>query len=235
MSPEFHQNSNGFEIQEEIQQDLHLSTAQYGAGAGILFLGYSVMQVPSNVILSRVGAKRWLSFVIIAWGCIAVASAALQTPAQFMALRVLLGAAEAGTFPGIHYHLGLFLQPHEQGYAYALICTSTALSQVVGGPMAALIMLLDGVGIRGWRWLLLLEGLPSLAVGLYILWFLAPNPAGAKYLTPAEREFLQQRQTKLTEAAPLAEPLLQPIWDCMRDWRVWLLGLSLDLLKKPAG
>ena len=70
---------------------------------------------------------------------------------------------------GIHYHLGLFLQPNEQGYAYALICTSTALSQVVGGPMAALIMLLDGVGLRGWRWLLLLEGLPSLAVGLYIL------------------------------------------------------------------
>lgn len=210
----------------QLSQHLGLSCATYGLGAGLFFLGYS-FQVPSNMMLARLGAPTWLSTMVIVWGCVAAAFSVTTSTAMFLTLRVALGLAECGTFPGIWTHLSKFYTPRELGAAYAAVTTSTALAQVIGAPLAALILSFDGAfGIAGWQWLFIIEGVTTLVYGVLLKLFLAPSPAQAGCLTPEERKWLQRRQ----DAQPTASndnsfrAQLRAAQGALKNWRVWYMS-----------
>lgn len=179
----------------QLSRDLGLSCSAYGLGAGLFFIGYFCFQVPSNMILARVGAPIWLSATVIAWGFVAGSFAFLNGTTMFLILRVALGMAECGTFPGIWLHLSKFYTPRELGRAYATVATSTALAQVIGAPLAAGILSMDGaLGLRGWQWLFLTEGTSTIVFGILLRAFLVLSPEKAGFLTQEERTWLQRRQ-----------------------------------------
>ena len=210
----------------QLSQHLGLSCATYGLGAGLFFLGYS-FQVPSNMMLARLGAPTWLSIMVIVWGCVAAAFAFTNSTTMFLILRVALGLAECGTFPGIWTHLSRFYTPRELGPAYAAVTTSTALAQVIGAPLAALILSFDGAfGLEGWQWLFIIEGVTTLIFGVLLKIFLAPSPATATCLTPEERKWLQRRQ----DGQPTASndnsfrAQLRAAQGALKNWRVWYMS-----------
>ncbi|KAI3428732.1 hypothetical protein D9Q98_007556 [Chlorella vulgaris] len=227
----------------DLNRDLQLSCSTYGLGASLFFVSYALFQMPSTVVCARLGAHIWLSANIIAWGLVAAMFAAASSKATFLALRFLLGATESAAFPGMWYHLSVFYSEAEMGVAYAKVASCTAVAQVVGAPIAAGILALDGMGgLRGWQWLFILEGSVTVIFGCVLRFMLAPSPAKAPMLTRAEREWLHQRQE--TARAALAAPgraspvssreggsgtatsLLQQVkgtLSVVRDWRIlWL-------------
>ncbi|KAK9829015.1 hypothetical protein WJX72_003413 [[Myrmecia] bisecta] len=180
-----------------LNEDLGFSDRVYGTGSGMFFVGYLLFQVPSNLVLVRIGARRWLAAIILAWGLVAALFAVLRTPWQFYVLRFLLGIAESGTFPGMWFHLTLFYSKDEMSLAWSWMMLSVVVSQLIGAPLAAGILALNGaLGLRGWQWLFLLEGLPTLGMAAYIFCTLAESPLQAGFLTQAEREWLSQRQAR---------------------------------------
>jgi ACS family tartrate transporter-like MFS transporter len=167
--------------------DLGLSQAAYGLGAGIFFVGYVLFEAPSNLILARVGARVWLSRIMVSWGLATVALAAASGPTSFIALRFILGVAEAGFFPGIIYYLtGWFPMAH-RARAVALFMTATPLAGLVGSPLSGWIMSLHQTsGLAGWQWLFVLEGLPAVILGVVLFCRLPDTPAQAAWLRPEE-------------------------------------------------
>ncbi|CAL5224155.1 g6792 [Coccomyxa viridis] len=179
----------------QFRGDLHLNDAEYGLGAGIFSLGYLIFQVPSNLIITKVGAPTWLGILIFCWGIVAASTAAMKTKATFFVMRFLLGAFEAGCFPGSWYHLAQFFNSAEIAFGYASVASSTALSNVIGAPLAAGLLYMDGLGgLRGWQWLFIIEGLVTSIYGILLKFLLTPSPAKSHFLTPAERTWLQNRQ-----------------------------------------
>ena len=175
----------------QMNPDLGFDAATYGLGAGIFFITYTLCQIPANMMLTRLGAPLWLALILLVWGGLSASMALVRTRTQFLALRLALGAAEAGTFPGIWAHLASFFPPRHLGEAYTRVATVTAVSSVVGGPLAALLMSLDGtLGLRGWQWLFLLEGLPTAALSVVIYLALPRGPKTATFLNRAERELI---------------------------------------------
>lgn len=188
----------------ELNRDLGLSCSTYGLGAALFFVSYALFQMPSTVACARLGAPVWLAGNIIAWGIVATLFAAANSVPAFLALRFLLGATEAAAFPGMWYHLSLFYpaEPGEPGTtglgaAYAKVASCTALAQVLGAPLAAAILSMDGLGgLRGWQWLFLLEGGATVAFGVALRLGLAPSPSKAPMLSHAERAWVVQRQAR---------------------------------------
>ena len=178
----------------QLSQDLQLSCAVYGLGAALFFVGYS-FQIPSMMACRHFGAPLWLSATVAVWGIVAMSFAAVKGKTMFLLLRVALGLAECGTFPGIWHHLSHFYSTDELGTAYATVATSTALAQVIGAPLAAGILSLDGFGgLRGWQWLFLSEGMITIAFAVFLRINLVEKPSKARFLNPTEREWLQNRQ-----------------------------------------
>ncbi|KAK9909692.1 hypothetical protein WJX75_006123 [Coccomyxa subellipsoidea] len=191
----------------------------YGLGSGIFFIGYSLFQVPSNMILVRVGAPIWLSVIVISWGFVATLFAGLKTANEFYILRFLLGVAECGTFPGMWYYLSTFYSEKDIGMAYSWVITGTALSQVIGSPIAAGLLALDGVlGLKGWQWLFVVEGIPTILLGFYISRNVCDGPANAKFLTPQERDWLIERNAAANTAKTTVE---SKYWDSVFDLRTY--------------
>lgn len=173
----------------QMAADLHLSDAVYGLGAGIFFVGYFLFEVPSNVILHKVGARVWIARIMVTWGIISALTMFVSTPAMFYTMRFLLGVAEAGFFPGVILYLTYWYPAHRRGRMTTLFMTAVALSGVVGGPISGYILkTFDGMnGWRGWQWLFLLEGVPSVLVGILLLFALDDGIAKAKWLDGDER------------------------------------------------
>jgi len=181
-------------VANELQRDLHLSATAYGVAAGLFFLGYCVFEVPSNLILERVGARRWIARIMITWGLVAMATTLVGRAWTFMGARVLLGVAEAGFFPGIVLFFTYWFPASERARAGALFMTASPVAVIVGAPLSTWIMRLDGVaGLRGWQWLFLIEGLPAIVLGLIVLGVLTDRPEDARWLAPADREWLGRR------------------------------------------
>ena len=177
-----------------MNKDLGISAYMYGLGAGIFFLGYALFEVPSNIVLARVGARRWIARIMVSWGVIAAATMFVRTPFSFYVLRFLLGAAEAGFFPGVVYYLGPWFPAAWRGRAIARFMVAIPISGAIGGPVGGLLLRLDGLhGLAGWQWLYLLEGLPSIVLGVVVLFVLPDRPADARFLTSDQREWLDQR------------------------------------------
>jgi len=178
----------------QMNRAVGLSSAAYGFGAGVFFIGYGLFEVPSNLFLTRVGARKWLARIALTWGLIACAMLLVRGPLSFYVLRFLLGAAEAGAFPGIVFYLSQWFPERQRAGAMSKFMVSIPLSSAIGGPLGGMLLSLDGrFGLAGWQWLFLVEGVPSLLLGV-VLWFvLVDRPADATWLTVDERDWLTTR------------------------------------------
>jgi ACS family tartrate transporter-like MFS transporter len=173
----------------QMNADLKFSDAAFGFGSGIFFLGYCLFEVPSNLILARVGARVWISRIMITWGVISAGMMFVRTPGEFYLLRFLLGSAEAGFFPGVIYYLSLWYPAAQRARAIAAFMTAVPVTGLVGGPLSGLLLTMNGVaGLAGWQWLFLGEGVPAIVLGVVVLFCLTESPEVARWLTPVERE-----------------------------------------------
>jgi D-galactonate transporter len=206
----------------QMASDLHLSDAVYGLGAGIFFLGYFLFEIPSNLILHRVGARLWIARIMVSWGVISALTMFVTTPAMFYAMRFLLGLAEAGFFPGIILYLTYWYPAHRRGRMTTWFMTAVALSGVVGGPVSGYILkTFSGVnGWQGWQWLFLLEGLPSIVAGIVVFFVLDDRIANASWLSTEEKQLLA-RNIAAEDAGKEEMPLLA----VLASGRVWLMSL----------
>lgn len=178
----------------QMQNDLGMSDAVYGLGAGIFFLGYLMFEVPSNLILLKVGARRWIARIMVTWGLISAAMMFVTGPTSFYILRFLLGVAEAGFIPAILLYLTYWFPNKRRSKVTALFLTGIPMSGVIGGPLSGWIMThFAGMhGMAGWQWLFLLEGLPTVAVGIIAFYFLDDKVSDAKWLTVEEKTIIQR-------------------------------------------
>ena len=214
----------------EMNRDLGFGPAVYGFGAGVFFIGYALFEVPSNLVLYRTGARIWIARIMVTWGMAASAMMLVHQPWSFYVLRFLLGVAEAGFFPGIIYYLTCWYPARERARAFAWFLAAIPVCGVIGGPISGALLGLDGtLGLQGWQWLFLLEGIPSILVGVAVLWLLPDRPADARWLRPEERASLEalleaERASEVTHphGASLRRALSNPV--------VWWLGLSYFLL-----
>ncbi|WP_345815773.1 MFS transporter [Paraburkholderia sp. PREW-6R] len=174
--------------------DLGISAAAYGLGAGIFFLGYALLEVPSNLAAHRVGPRRWIARIAVTWGALSASMMFVQGEWSFYAIRVLLGIAEAGLFPALMYMVTMWFAPQDRSVAVGWIYTAPALALVIGNPLGGAFMQMDGfAGLHGWQWLFLLEGLPTILVGV-LLWFKLPEkPSDARWLSQEEARVLEAR------------------------------------------
>lgn len=178
----------------QMNRDLRLSPAIYGLGAGIFFLGYSSCEIPSNLILARMGARLWIARIMITWGLIAAGMIFVIGPISFCVLRFLLGVAEAGFFPGIIFYLSGWFPSEARARAVARFVTAIPLSGVIGGPISGALLRLGGrFGLAGWQWLFLLEGFPAVVLGIAVFWYLPDRPENAAWLSAEQRTWLTQR------------------------------------------
>jgi len=216
----------------QMKQDLHFSSSAYGLGAGVFFLGYALFEVPSNLILVRVGARRWIARIAISWGLVASAMMFVRTPIQFYLVRVLLGLAEAGFVPGIIYYLSLWFPIRERGVATARFMIAAPLAGIVGNALGGWVLGFDGrFGLRGWQWLFLIEGIPSIVLGVAALWMLTDGPESAEWLSNEQREWLMARLRQ--GAAQTADSHLLTPLAALGHPMVWLLTLTNFLMSVP--
>jgi ACS family tartrate transporter-like MFS transporter len=211
---------------ESMNRDLHFSPSVYGLGAGLFFISYALCEVPSNWLLLRFGARKWLARIMLTWGLLAMAMVFAHSRTSFYGMRLLLGVAEAGYFPGAVYFLSLWFPAQERARAISFFYVSLPLASVVMGSVAGALLRLDGVlGLRGWQWLFLVEGLPAVLLSLGIWFMLSERPRAAKWLREDEREALQG---ELADAHAPEEHSHRrsALLVVLRDVRVWLLGLS---------
>jgi MFS family permease len=174
-----------------MREDLGFTATVYGLGAGMFFLAYFLFEVPSNLILHRVGARTWIARIAITWGLVSIGFAFVNSQNSFYALRFLLGMAEAGFFPGIIYYLSFWFPEKYRARMFAYFLAAVPISSALGSPLSATVLGLDGaMGLRGWQWLFILEGIPSILLGIMVPFALTSRPADAKWLTGAEREWL---------------------------------------------
>jgi ACS family tartrate transporter-like MFS transporter len=177
----------------DMNRDLGFSAAVYGMGSGLFFLTYTLLEVPSNLMLARLGARVWIARIMFTWGLASTAMIFVTGPASFYGLRLVLGAAEAGFFPGLIFYLTHWFPARERARAVALFMTATAMAGVIGAPLSSALLQLDGVfGLRGWQWLFLIEGLPAILLAPVVLRTLTERPEQATWLEPAEREWLSR-------------------------------------------
>lgn len=204
----------------QMNDALGFSSTTFALGAGIFFLGYALFEIPSNIILTRVGARLWIARIMISWGIVSCTMMFVRSAPTFYALRFLLGATEAGFFPGIIYYLTRWFPARERARTVALFMTAVLLAGVVGGPISGALLQLDGAcGIGGWQWLFLIEGVPAIVLGVVVMFVLKEGPADAVWPAPSERAALvaaleQEQHTTVDHSLSTV----------IRRGRTWLLA-----------
>jgi len=208
-----------------MNKELGLTSQVFGLGSGIFFLGYFVFEVPSTVILHRVGARFWIGRVMITWGIVSVAMAFTRGPTSFYVLRFLLGLAEAGFFPGIILYLSYWFPANHRSAVTAMFMAAAPAAGFIGSPISGALMQFNGLlGLRGWQWLFLVEGIPALVLGVITFRFLTDRPADAVWLTSDERNWLSQAIRQ--EQAGIKDPRSHSAWRALTDWKVLTLSLA---------
>lgn len=178
----------------QMNRDLGLSAAVYGFGSGVFFIGYALFEVPSNLILARVGARRWMARIALTWGLLACTMMFVRGPRSFYTVRFLLGIAEAGFFPGIIYYLSAWFPERRRARAIAGFMIAVPLSSAIGGPLGgALLSFTGNLGLAGWQWLFLVEGIPSVLLGVVAFLYLTDRPEDATWLSTEQRDWLRDR------------------------------------------
>jgi MFS transporter, ACS family, tartrate transporter len=204
-----------------MNQAIGLTATQFGFGAGVFFVGYCLFEIPSNVVLYRVGARIWLSRIMISWGVMSAATSFAVGPNSFYVLRLLLGIAEAGFFPGVAFYLGTWFPAQYRTRMIAWFMVAIPVSSVIGGPISGWLLGMDGIGgLAGWQWMFILEGLPVVFVGLSLLWLLADRPEDVSWLSEDERRIVRERLAAEQRPREVRRFAL-----AVRDVRVILLAL----------
>lgn len=206
----------------QMSKDLGFSEAIYGLGVTLFFVGYILFEVPSNLILHRVGARLWIARIMVTWGIASAAMMFVHTPTQFYVLRFLLGVAEAGFLPGVVYYLNSWYPPARRSRMLALFFTGIPLASVIGAPISGMILgsLSGELGLAGWQWLFLLEAAPTILLGILTLIVLSDRIEDVAWLTPAEKTTLAANLVAQDQSNHVSALL-----DAVKDWRVWMIGL----------
>lgn len=208
----------------QMNRDLNFSATVYGFGAGVFFLSYAACEVPSNLLLYRFGARRWLARIMVSWGIVAMAMVFVRTPIQFYVARFALGVAEAGFFPGVVFYVTQWFPTELRARSISRFYVAWPLSVVVMGGVAGALMGLDGqLGLTGWQWLFAVEGFPTVILGIIFFLVLPDGPTTARWLTEAERSAILIRTQG--ELARNGAKHTERIGLALRDRRVWLLGI----------
>lgn len=208
----------------QMNHDLAFSATIYGLGGGLFFLGYALFEIPSNLMLVRFGARQWLARIMITWGLLSAAMMFVATPLQFYVLRFLLGVAEAGFYPGVIYYFASWFPPCHRSRAVSRFFIASPMASIVMGAVSGWLLALDGTsGLKGWQWLFLAQGLPTVLFGLVLLRYLPDSPVRAAWLTAAERDWIGSALAR--EQALIGEPQRHDVRAAFRNPRVLLLGL----------
>ena len=213
-----------------MKQTLPFSDAVYGLGAGIFFIGYFLFEVPSNLMLEKVGARKTLLRIMLCWGVVATGMMFVQTPTQFYVMRFLLGAFEAGFFPGVILYLTFWFPGPRRGQMIAIFMTATSLSSIVAGPLCGGIMKwMDGVnGWHGWQWLFVTQGVPASVLGIVAYLYLQDKPEDASWLDAREKKVL--RDHLALDQGLIAGAGHTSMWQLLKDPKVYTLALAYFLL-----
>jgi ACS family tartrate transporter-like MFS transporter len=210
----------------QMNRDLHFSASTYGFGAGLFFLSYAACEIPSNLALYRFGARRWIARIMITWGVLAIGMMLVKTPLQFYVMRFLLGMAEAGFFPGVVFYLSQWFPAHMRARAVSRFYIAMPLSSVVMGALAGALLGLQGrLGLAGWQWLFLVEGLPAVILSVIFLFFLPDGPAGAAWLDAAERASILDALAADQRVEQAGGAPDHNIGRALLDPRVWQMSL----------
>jgi ACS family tartrate transporter-like MFS transporter len=211
----------------QMNRDLHFSASIYGFGAGLFFLSYAACEIPSNLLLVRFGASRWIARIMLTWGLLAMGMIFVKTPLQFYVMRFLLGMAEAGFFPGVVFYLSQWFPANVRARTISQFYVSLPLSSVFMGSVAGALLNLQGhLGLAGWQWLFLVEGFPAVILSVIFFFFLPNTPEHASWLIPAEREWLK-KQLLADNAAAGGTHSSGDVLHAILNPRVWQLGLFL--------
>lgn len=207
----------------DMNRDLGFTAEVYGLGSGIFFLSYTLLEVPSNLLLARLGARVWIARIMLTWGLLSTAMVLVHNATSFYALRFVLGAAEAGFFPGVILYLTRWFPAAERARTIALFMTATAMAGVIGAPVSSGLLHLDGaLGLRGWQWLFIAEGVPAVALAPVVLRYLTERPDEAAWLTPDERRWLSR--TMAAEHAQTKGAHVT-LGEAARSGRLWALAV----------
>ena len=209
----------------QMTRELGFSNAVFGLGGGIFFIGYCLLEIPGGVLAEVWSARKWMARILVTWGFLASATGLIHTAAQFYWLRFFLGLAEAGFLPALLVYISHWYRPADRGKAIAMFMAGIPASQILGGPLSAVLLKVQWLGYSGWRWLLVLEGAPALVLGVVTIFVLTERPQEAKWLRPEERAWLvgeleRERATRTSDA---------PAWKALGNPRVLLLAVTLFL------
>jgi len=216
----------------QMKDQLGFSDSVYGFGAGIFFISYFLFQVPSNMVLERVGARLWIGVLMILWGIISTSMLRVHSAGSFYTLRFLLGATEAGFFPGVIFYLRSWFPPALPAGIIALFMTAGPISGVVGSPISGALLNLDGRrGLAGWQWMFLMEGIPAIVLGVIAWFYLVNGPQDAHWLTPEEKSWLRDKKgVSQSQAAAKKTSMAGPAWWASADlWRLVLVDFVLNI------
>ena len=207
----------------QMRGQLGLNDRVYGRAAGIFFAGYFLFQLPSNLLLEKVGVRRWISVIMVLWGVVSCLMIFIRGPMSFYAMRFLLGAAEAGFFPGIILYMKRWFPAKARARAVAWFMTANPLAGVIGSPVSGALLGLHGRGLNGWQWMFIIEGLPAILLGAVVFLTLSDWPAEAHWLDPKQRAWLLEvleRERRLEAAVPQSS-----FWFVLLSGRMWLLSI----------
>ena len=204
--------------------DLNLSTAAYATGAGIFFIGYFIFEVPSNLLMERAGARMWIARIMITWGLVSMAFALIGGPVSFLALRFLLGAAEAGFFPGVILYLTYWYPAEHRAKIIGIFMVAIPVAGSIGSPLSGAILGMDGVwGLGGWQWIFIIEALPAVLLGIYAYVGLTDKPKDAAWLPPEQRSWLIAKLQ--AEGGRESKVAHQSIWKVLTNKYVLIMAL----------
>ena len=209
----------------QMTRELGFSNEVFGFGGGIFFLGYILLEIPGGILAEVWSARKWMARILLTWGFLASATGLVQTAHQFYWLRFFLGLAEAGFLPALLVYISHWYRPADRGKAIAMFMAGIPASQILGGPLSAIFLRIHWLGYSGWRWLLLLEGVPALILGVMTLFFLTEKPQDARWLRPDERAWLSAE----LERERAARSAHAGAWEALGNPRVWLLAATLFL------
>jgi MFS transporter, ACS family, tartrate transporter len=207
----------------QMGEPLHLTDKVKGLGFGMFFAGYFFFQVPSNLVLQKMGVRRWISGLMLTWGIVSCSMIFIRGPLSFYVLRFLLGAAEAGFFPGMILYLRQWFPARARARAVAWFMTANPLAGVIGSPISGALLGLHGAGLAGWQWLFLLEGTPAVILGATVYWVLADSPTEARWLSDEHRTWLVDELEREHRKDSVAQR--EGLWSVLASWRVWALSI----------
>ena len=208
----------------QMNADLGLSASMYGLGVGMFYISYILFEIPSNVIMTKVGARRWIARIMITWGIVSTGMAFVHSANQLYVMRFLLGMAEAGFAPGIIYYISCWFPKSNRARAMSFFYMGSVAASIIGLPVSGAILNMHGIAeIAGWRWLFALEGIPALVLGVLVLWRLPDTPDHAPWLNPAQKSWLKQRLQQDNVGVEIGKN--HAWWSALKDKTVLLLSL----------